>query len=549
MKEKYIEIMEKSLSAYTKREIEDYISEVRNKGLTEHGFPRLTANIGILISFGKCQELIDMFTEMMEICTLEMPRVKAANDFSVREICCCLEALAGKKIVSDEKLNTWKERIAGFEAEKYYSCVAPDKYTPVANWAAFSGVSDFVRGKLCGIDTSDFVEKQIATQLLSFDSKGMYKDPNNPMVYDGVTRLLLASLLNFGYKGEYKTEIEKNLEESAMLTAQMQSVSGELPFGGRSNQFIHNEAQLACLMEYYAAYFSKKGDFTTASKFKAGAVLAQNSILKYFELSPISHIKNRYDRDSLIGCEDYGYFNKYMITVASFIYLAYLLSDDGIEASTAITEEGGYIAQTSEDFHKLFLNAGGYFAELELNGDFHYDANGLGRIHKKDCPAAICLSVPFPAGEIKYKLEKENSRPMSLCAFAEGEKGCLYGSQSYAVYKVLTAEQNKDSVTCEVECDLKGLKLTESYTLSKDGVEISLSGQENAGFMLPVLHFDGKEFTEIKAQNGEIAVKYKNHLCKYTFSGDVAGEEIYCNRNGRYKVFKVKTKKVTATII
>ena len=52
MKERYINLMEKALSAYTDEHILRYLSEVKENGLKEHGFPRLTANIGILISHG-----------------------------------------------------------------------------------------------------------------------------------------------------------------------------------------------------------------------------------------------------------------------------------------------------------------------------------------------------------------------------------------------------------------------------------------------------------------------------------------------------------------
>ena len=87
MKEAYIDIMEKALSAYSTERIVDYINEVKRDGLKEHGFPRLTANIGILISFGRRTELKELFCEMMNICCENMPRVKSANDFSIREIC------------------------------------------------------------------------------------------------------------------------------------------------------------------------------------------------------------------------------------------------------------------------------------------------------------------------------------------------------------------------------------------------------------------------------------------------------------------------------
>ena len=93
MKEKYIELMELTLSAYTNEHILSYFENVKVNGLNEHGFPRLTANIGILIAHGRRTDLIPIFLEMMDFCCATIPTVKAANDFSVREIISCIEEL------------------------------------------------------------------------------------------------------------------------------------------------------------------------------------------------------------------------------------------------------------------------------------------------------------------------------------------------------------------------------------------------------------------------------------------------------------------------
>lgn len=68
MKEKYIELMEKALSAYTDEHIQRYFNDVKTNGLTEHGFPRLTANIGILMAHGRRKDLMPIFMEIMEVC-------------------------------------------------------------------------------------------------------------------------------------------------------------------------------------------------------------------------------------------------------------------------------------------------------------------------------------------------------------------------------------------------------------------------------------------------------------------------------------------------
>ena len=90
MKEKYLELMSKALSAYSDEHIREYFDRVKVEGLTEHGFPRLTVNIGVLIAHGYRTDLIPLFIKMMDFCCEQIPKVKAANDFSVREIAFCL---------------------------------------------------------------------------------------------------------------------------------------------------------------------------------------------------------------------------------------------------------------------------------------------------------------------------------------------------------------------------------------------------------------------------------------------------------------------------
>ena len=47
----------------------------------------------------------------------------------------------------------------------------------------------------------------------------------------------------------------------------MQSVTGEMAFGGRSNQYLFNEAYLASACAYEAARYAKEGDPALAGQF------------------------------------------------------------------------------------------------------------------------------------------------------------------------------------------------------------------------------------------------------------------------------------------
>ena len=548
MKEIYLDIMEKSLSAYTPERIRDYIDEVKRESLKEHGFPRLGSNIGILIAYGRRIDLLDVFVEIMELCCEQMPQKKAANDFSVREVCCCLMLLEGKGIVDQALLDRWKSQLATFDPWTRYSRVDDNSGKFVGNWAMFAAVSEYMRGVYCGIDTGEFVDAQIPSQLANLDENDMYMDNppyDNHATYDLVPRVLMAFLLQAGYRGKYVSQIEEVLDNTAEITLKMQSVTGEMAFGGRSNQFLNNEPLIISYCEMEATRFAKKGNMEMAGKMKAAADLAAKATLRYLSLEPVSHVKNRYDLSTKIGCEDYGYFNKYMITVASNVYMGFLFADDSIAPSIAPAEKGGFVISTSDRFHRTFLSCGGYSLQWDVCADRHYDANGLGRVHKRGCPAVLCLSVPF-SKKPSYVLEGENPSAMSICCYAEDGEKMLVGAEAYAQYSPVRSKSNANQAEAVFDVTLsKGIRVTQTYTVSKDGVEILLSGEDTAGFMLPVFDFDGACQTQISIRENEICVTYQNARCSYRFAGALDPNfKYYYNRNGRYRVYKIAAKKL-----
>ncbi len=538
MKEIYIDIMDRALQAYDEERIESFINSVKKHGVREHGFPRLASNIGILMAHGRKLHLKPYFIEMMNLCCEQIPNRKAANDFSVREIILCFMELEKTDLIDSKLLSKWKEQMRHFDALKYYTVVAPIPPKRVGNWGAFSALSEYVRGKYYGIDTSAFMERQIAAQLLSFDKNGMYKDPFNPMLYELATRMLLSALLQFGYNGKYSEELLENFKKADDFTLNMQSVTGELAFGGRSNQFYLNEPLICTYCEMAALRFKAEGNLEKAQKFKAAAELAAKYLIEKLKEEPLCHVKNKYDKDSGIGCELYAYFNKYMITTASNIYMAYYFADDTIIPSKAPAEEGGIICVTSEDFHKVCINSAEYFLEFDINADFNHDANGLGRIHKKGCPSELCLSTPF-APHPFYRIENGNDGPMSLCASV----GNLVGAAKR--YNFIEGRATKTEARAKFSCSLDdNITVFEEYYVDKNGVTVCLSGHKNIGFMIPVLEFNGNEKSVITRGEGFVEVKYQNCNCRYSFEGKLDGYKHYYNRNGRYRVYKALANKI-----
>lgn len=549
MKEIYLDIMERSLSAYTEERIKEYIDEVKETGLTEHGFPRLGANIGILMAHGRRLELKSIFIEIIELCLYgfahPINKSKAGNNFAVREVCHALMELQKTDIIDREQLEAWKKKLAELDVSTTYTHIVSKEDPNPANWAYFAVVSEQARGLLCGIPTDAFVEHQLPSQLARLDENGMYRDhsvtgPHQPMVYDLVTRNLIGLSLFMGYDGKYAEKIQKMMDDSDDLTLKMQSVTGELAFGGRSNQCTHNEMMSANYYELRATLLSKKGDRKKAAQFKAAAKKAAEICMQWLNEKPMSHVKNHFDPDLQLGCEDYSYFNKYMITVASNAYLAYYVADDSIVPTIAPADMGGFVVETGEDFHKVFMNAGGYFLEFDCNADTAYDANGLGRIHKKNCDPRVCLSVPFPAGKTNYKLETPNKHPLSICCFKNTADGLVCSAEDGVKHVLTSKTQSNSECTVTFDCVLNEEQLfTEKCTVSSGGVDIIFSGAD--GVLVPAFLFSGAKETDIVVSDGQIVIKYNGSFCKYTFKGEPQDYGVFFNRNGRYCVYRIAT--------
>ncbi len=544
MKERYIELMEKTLTAYTDGHIREYFERVKREGLTEHGFPRLTVNIGILIAHGRRHDLLPLFIEMMDFCCATIPRVKAANDFSVREVICCLMEMERSDVVKASDIARWKADLATIEPTECYNVFATSPKQDIRNWALFTGVSEYFRQMIGLCDSRDFIDLQLASQLQFLDENGMYMDHkgtevHQPIMYDIVTRGLFSLLLHFGYRGVHYEAIDACLRRAGLKMLEMQSATGEMAFGGRSNQFLHNEPWCIAIYEFEANRYAREGDTVMAARFKAAIEQAGAVTEEGVAKEPILHIKNRFPTASKYGCEKYAYFDKYMITNASNIYAAYLMCDESISAEGA-PAPAPVAWQSSYHFHKVFLRYGDYSAEYDTNGDPQYDASGLGRVHRRGAPSAICLSVPCPQ-KPAYCVSGDSPIAMSLCAGWETDGAWKFSCDPDVVHETMRCEKDGEGAYAEIVCRLDGAeKVLTSYTVKGDGVHITARGENGArvAHTLPAFAFDGETAPEIRVGERTLEIVYGGWICRYTTDGTIrdTGLTAY-NRNGHYRVF------------
>ncbi|MBQ6007126.1 MAG: hypothetical protein IJL17_01205 [Kiritimatiellae bacterium] len=546
-KSRYLDVMEAAVGAYTPERTADYVKRVEKEMIQEHGFPRLTSNIGILLAHGRLAEKKELFRHMMDLCCRQMPVAykkngsRVGNDFGVKEIVSCILEVEKAGLFPKEVTDGWRAELSKAVPETTYSC-RPRLGDPRAhNWAVFAAASEQAR-TFAGLNGSpEFTEKYVGDQLRFFDENGMYKDPNQPMVYDGVTRLQFAVALHFGYDGPSRAALEAQLLKSAGLTLLLQSETGEIPYGGRSNQFLLNEGFWAALCEWYASWFKARGDLATASRFRRAAKRAVDSLDYWTRQRDYRHIKNRFPLKTRYGCEGYGYFDKYMVTLGSWAYLAYLFADESIPLAPDVPRMATFT--TSPAFHRTMLHAGGYTAQFDVAPDTHYDGPGLGRVQRRGAPPMICLSVPFTV-KPSYTIDIANETPLAILPGwkqTDGSWAYAYGPD-YSVADTKTVDGRAEATLSVVRKNLPAL--TWESRLSSDGLETVLSGADDLALTLPVLRFDGETRVDVQKGAQFLVIAFNGWKCRWETDGEIVDTgKMYANRNGHYQRFEARGRK------
>ena len=534
-KAEYLDLMEAAVASYSDDHIRQYIDKCAREGVTEHGFPRLAANLACLVSNGRMPGKRDFLERMMSISCSCAPKGRMkfeGNEFSVKELAAAICELERAKVFDKSVTEAWRADIRAVDAAKCYKVQLRTDGKRVNNWLVFGCASEQARIALGMGGDAARVEKCVADQLRWFDPNGMYRDPNQPAVYDIVTRLQFMLTLHYGYDGPSRAKLEELLDRSAEPTLAMLSAAGEIPYGGRSNQFLHNHTFYAAVCEWYAARYKARGDVQKAARFRRAARATVDALKEWLAVRPMRHVKNFYprgsgERGSGMGCEGYAYFDKYMVTMGSWAMLGYLFADETIPA--AAEPAGGSAPSsfvTTPDFHWVLLKAGDYSAQFDYNADLHYDCDGLGRIQRKGAPSTICLSVPC-ALKPGYRTEVPNQSSLAVVPAVDAPL-VLAGSGS-----------NGDAAWAD--WTIGGLLW--KCRLASDGLAMMLSGPGNVAMKLPAFEFDGEQATEIACDGKSLSVSYHGWTCTYTTDGEIVDcGKICCNRNGRYRTFEARGK-------
>ncbi len=557
-KKDYFDIIELCVNAYTYEEITSWLPEKLGDKIDDlQSFSRVTAALGVLLARGRKKEYEELWYQMMDACALSFykERPYTVLDFAVKEFMFAYRAMSNQ--VPAEKLNYWKEYLSKIDPFVSYYCSVDNSDCAVyGNWGIYNMAGEYLRELEGMTDTSLYFDKNMPIQLEMFDFNGMYSDPHNPMLYDVASRSNLLLIMGNNYQGKYAKEIDAHLKKAGLYSLFMQSASFEFPYGGRSNQYVFNETYVASIYEYEAKRYISEGNLVLAGMFKRAAHLSVLSIKRWLQANPYPrHIKNFFEKESLYGTESYGYYRKYMMSIGSFMYIACQFCDDEIKEYPCPAEIGGYLLQTSSDFHKVFANCQGYSIQIDTKADFVYDSTGLGRFHKQGFPTELGFSTPLSATH-RYETSKDLlDKNISLCVGSL--KSFLCDFSETLTYVVYNKQSNANKVSFSIKYfDLAFTDFTsieEHYKITKDGVTINTRlvnpKTDSIYFMLPALMNNGKDTTSIDTQTSKLTVTMNNQSFIASTDGKIINDNnLYGNRNGHYKLFYAMKKGNQITI-
>jgi len=564
-KKDYLDIIELVVDAYGVAELEKWL-EMPDEIYYFTAF-RTSQMLAYVVSTGRRPELLSLWEKVTEKAMrgLEKSVRSGYTDMTIEAL--CTSFLLMREYVKPE----WMEQLRNTRPETHYQDLNREDFSSnMVNGM----VGMIMREKVTGEKSQAYFERIMPFVLEYIDENGMFEDYEPAMLYDINGRLRFTQLMWNGYDGKWAKEIDDFLCRSGEFSLKMQSATFQIPYGGRSNQFLHNEVLQAGVFEYEACRWKKLGDMKKAGEFKRAAHLSVMSVMKYLNLpGGTKHIRNKFPQNCLFGIDFYGTFPRYMQALATFVSYAYEMADDSIEEVECPAERGGYAFRTSMVFDKVFAAVEGQSVEYALMSQHKHEVSGLGRYHARGIPSELGLSMPFTAKPV-YLLS-QNCVPYDLlgpraveeelreyvtdvapsCDMAissgyidsDGNRHLFCEKEQPWVAEIL--EETPDKVSFAIKWQLA----TETITLDSDGLhiktELSPALDGRAFWAVPLLKTNGASEAEYEVSDKKIVVNFEG--CKNTVISDIKmdiTDELTANRNGIYRIMHVDSDTNTCSV-
>ena len=491
---------------------------------------RFAGALGLLIKAGRCQDLIEVCANSYEAYLKRLDDVEHAPEFWTKELMYAHEALKDK--VPSQQRQRWE---LAWKNHKPRQCYVSSVHNLTNNFLVFAVTGEFFKQRQGLGGDAELIEEAIDCLLGDFTEFGMYRDPHDPVTYDLVTRQQLDLIRNYGYAGPNLERITEVCRRGALTSLLYQSTTGQMPFGGRSNQLHFVEAHFACQCESQARFYKQKGDLVTAGIFKRAARRAVKMTAPWImDMEPFRHTKQGFDPELMHGRDFYyGDYSVYAILGASLLGTAYYLADETIEEVTTPAETGGYVFDLWPAFHKVFATCGGYHIEIDTRADHEKDATGLGRIHRDGIMPELALSGSIAASP-KYTLAPTFGQQKNLAigpAWIDDtgkERRLADFEDEIQNVSLNVIEETTQKVAFDVEYDGnfgQCRKITEKYGLSQTGISYEVLFDNSAltsYILIPLLKTDGMAESRIQVEADGFSVEYRG--CRYRIFAPAAAK-------------------------
>ena len=563
-KSTYADIVARCLAAYFS--VHDlYSLDYKELDSKLQAYSRVIASMAVLVDdgdvtkyreyapelFGDHQQFCELFQRMMtEACTdaklytkTETSSASDALNFSIVEL--SFAYVLTEDEMPEDVLASWAEELSAVTSTKdWYST------SRLNNRVSYVTAGEQIREAIGLTDSEEYIDDCLANIKRRFTDNGMWTDvgqskTTNPFLYDLSVRAHLSLVDSFGYEGAHSGLMREWLRRGGYCTLFLQASNGEIPYGGRSNQYLFNEVLISAVGEYEANYYHSIGDEYLAGVYKRSAHLAAQSVLDY--LNAGKHIKN-YMQDNTYGIDPYGQFDKYMATMSSFLAIGYYYADDNITENQCPAELGGFVVSENLSFSSIQANCGGYTIEILTSANTSEDAIGMGRILRNGIPAALGLSSSF-AGNSSYLLPEEAvKQSYSFDVAWKNAEGSLIKLSDYqtvgAEVTPLTESEAEVAFSVTYTGEFDGVNsIVETYHVTSAGViiEAELVGAvtNEIYYTVPLLKSSGDlpQALNPQMEAEENLVRLYTDEYEYQVSSDgqfVSPEELIYNRNGIY---------------
>lgn len=538
-----------------------YVTNRRGQRVLVHTQARYLGALGNLLAAGRCEDLVSGGLKAYEERLEHLDEEPLAPEFYIKEMVWAHRAL--KVRVDPERASRWESRWLEHDPWSSYRCARGGEVGGT-NCSVFALAGEFLKQQhgLGGDD--DLMEEALAYLACDFTPWGMYRDPQDPMTYDLVVKQQLDLIRHLGYCGPHQGWIDEICQRGATTSLLSQSSTGQMPFGGRSNQFHLMEAHFACLCETQATRYHRAGDAVAAGIYKRAGRRAVGLVLPWImEMEPFRHTKQGFHPSLGHGVDSGGPYSVYGALAASLLAAAYHLADDGIGERLTPAEVGGFAFDLWPAFHKVFASCSGYHVEVDTRADPEKDATGLGRVHRCGVRPETALSGSISA-RATYSFGVE--RPARSLAIgpvwrhATGVEHRLadFGEEiTQARLTVLRETPEEVAFRISYAGDLGGCReVAETYTLAANGVSYSVRCEPRPmvlGLLVPLIQSDGDVETQVAETDSGVDVRYRDAIFRVRVPQGVAWRmrqaPLAANRNALYRTLEVEGNSIFLELI